>query len=95
VSRFPEEVALLGAFLSTNFLDPPNTLSFGNPIPSLAGPSALASIGIDLEFTLTPGDSASFTSIFVVVPVPVPEPGTFSLVSLGILGIAAGGRRRA
>jgi len=81
-----------GAFLSANFLSPPNTLAFGTPIPSAPGPAALASIGINLEFTLTPGDSASFTSIFVVEPIP--EPNTFALVALGLVGLAARRGRR-
>jgi len=79
-------------FLSANFLSPPNTLAFGTPIPSAPGPAALASIGINLEFTLTPGDSASFTSIFVVEPIP--EPNTFALVALGLVGLAARRGRR-
>lgn len=47
------------------------TVNFGAPIPSLPGPAVLTSIGIMLDFMLTPGDSASFTSNFVVL---VPEP---------------------
>lgn len=81
-----------GAFLSTNFLEPPNTLSFGNPIPSAPGPAALASIGINLEFTLTPGDSASFTSIFVVEAVP--EPGTAILMGVGLATLGYRSRRQ-
>lgn len=80
-----------GPFLSASFLSPPNTLSFGTPIPSQPGPAVASTIGLTLEFTLTPGDSASFTSVFVVEPVP--EPGTFGLVSIGIVGIAALRRR--
>jgi hypothetical protein len=40
-------------------------------------PAALSTIGIRLDFTLTPGDSASFTSVFVVQPVP--EPASIAL----------------
>ena len=76
-----------GSFLSANLA----SLAFGVPIPSQPGPAALATIGIRLDFTLTPGDSASFTSNFVVV---VPEPSTALLMGLG-LGLMALRRRQA
>ena len=52
----------------------------------------LTDIAIQIKFTLTPGDQASFTSVFVVEPVP--EPTTIGLVSLGLAGLALAGRRR-
>jgi hypothetical protein len=55
--------------------------SAGLPGPTLPGPNALISIGIEHEFTLTPGDRATFTSFFEVVAVP--EPVGFSLVAIG------------
>lgn len=63
-------------------------LSFGAPIPSQAGPAALVNIGIRLDFLLTPGDSASFTSNFVVQPQVVPVPAAVWLFgsALGIMG---------
>jgi hypothetical protein len=64
--------------------------AFGTPIPSLASPAVATSIGIELDFWLTPGDSASFTSNFVVVPIL--EPGTAALFVLG--RVALGLRRR-
>jgi uncharacterized membrane protein len=78
--------ATAGAFLSGNL---PN-LAFGTPIPSAPGPAVNTSIGIRLDFTLTPGDSASFTSNFVVV---VPEPATALLMVMG-LGVLAASRRQ-
>jgi hypothetical protein len=45
----------------------------------LPGPAVTANISIRHHFTLTPGDSASFTSFFEVVP----EPTTIGLLGLG------------
>lgn len=62
--------------------------SFGFPSPpSLPGPAVASSIGIRLDFTLTPGDSASFTSNFVVEPVPEPATGLLLGGGLAVLGI--------
>ncbi|HEY8153637.1 MAG TPA: PEP-CTERM sorting domain-containing protein [Myxococcota bacterium] len=76
-----------GAFLSNNV----PSAAFGTPIPSLPSPAVVANIGIMLDFILTPGDSASFTSNFVVV---VPEPSTALTLGLGLIGLAIAGRRR-
>ena len=46
-----------------------------------AGPNALTSIGIEHQFSLTPGDRATFTSFFNVQPVP--EPTSLSLLAIG------------
>ncbi len=77
-----------GSFLSVSV----PSLAFGTPIPSQAGPAALTNIGIRLDFLLTPGDSASFTSNFVVQPVPVPAA---AWLFGGALGLLAWMRRRA
>ncbi|HOB74670.1 MAG TPA: PEP-CTERM sorting domain-containing protein [Phycisphaerae bacterium] len=67
-------------------------LDFGVPIPSAAAPNvSVDTIGIQLQFTLSPGDSASFTSVFVVEPVP--EPTTMAL--LGLVSLAMCRRRSA
>lgn len=62
------------------------TPPFSEPVP--AGVSS--SIGARFEFTLTPGDQASFTSRFEVVP----EPATAILCLSGLTGLAIVGRRR-
>lgn len=79
----------VGAFLSDS-----RSANFGTPIPSLPGPGVTSDIGITLKFTLTPGDSASFTGVFVVNPVP--EPASMMLATCGfaiVLG-ASWQRRR-
>ena len=43
--------------------------NFGNFIP-VAGPPVLETIGIQVSFSLTPGDQAGLTSVFRVVPAP-------------------------
>lgn len=85
----PTSVAA-GAFLSANL----PTASFGTPIPSQPGPAALTDIGIRLKFSLSPGDSASFTSNFVVIPIPEPSVAVMLGLGLGLLGRARLARRR-
>ena len=62
------------------------SVNSGLPIPSTPGPAALNTIGITHIFTLTPGDSVSFTSVFVAEVIP--EPGTVSLIAASAAGIA-------
>ena len=64
--------------------------SFGLPGPTFPGPDVAGSIGIQLKFTLTAGDSAAITSFFIVEPVPAPA----ALALLGLAGIAGPRRRR-
>jgi hypothetical protein len=79
----------VGSFLSGS--PPPG--SFGTPIPSqLTFLPVNSSIGIQLAFTLTPGDSASFTSVFVA---QAPEPGTVLLLLAAAGGVMAARRRMA
>ncbi len=61
---------------------------FGMPIPSQVGPPALTSIGLRLEFVLSPGDVASFTSVFVVEPVPEPSTIFLAVSGLGLVGFS-------
>jgi hypothetical protein len=67
--------------VSTAFGSASDSTSAGLPGPTIAGPSVATSIGIQHQFSLTPGDRATFSSVFVVVPVP--EPGSLSLLALG------------
>lgn len=73
-----------GAFGSQTF----GPAGFG---PTVVGYGATSTIGIQVQFTLSPGDIASYTSVFTLIP----EPGTLMLVAAGIAGIAHMGRRRA
>ena len=75
----------VGAFLSGG-LGPD---SFGNPIPNQPAGAINTSIGIWITFTLTPGDSMSFTSGFVA---DVPTPGSAAFLVLA--GLVANQRRR-
>ncbi len=76
-----------GAFLSNSFT--PEAFGDVPMIPSAPGPQVLNSIGILLSFSLTAGDQASFTSVFVA-EVPSPAP----LALFGVAGLAAIRRRR-
>ena len=65
--------------------------SFGQGFPPLAGPAINSTIGIRFSFTLSAGDSVSFSSIFVANPVPTP--GALAMGILSLL-VARRGRRR-
>lgn len=74
-----------------------NTASFGgsSTTPTYPGPAVNSSIGINMNFTLTPGDSVSFTSRFEVVPVPLPTTlGLFGSGLIGMVGIARRNRKK-
>jgi len=67
---------------------------FGEPIPSAPGPPFFPqSIQIELNFALTPGDSASFTSIFnMSFSLPIPAPG--AIAAFAMIGLTRDRRRR-
>jgi len=82
---------------SQGFLFPGHTANiqdtlFGLPGPTLPGPAASTDIGIRSEFRLSGGDSIAMTNFFVIESVP--EPGTASLMGLGLAGLGLLGRKR-
>jgi hypothetical protein len=80
----PSSVTATGAFQSASFVPSP-----GFSGVNLVTQTATTNIAIRLRFNLSPGDSASFTSVFNVIP----EPSTAVLAGLGLLGLLAAGRR--
>jgi len=62
--------------------------SFSN----LLGPAITNDIGIRIQFSLTPGDSVSFTSVFSVAAVPVPA--AIWLFGSGLVGLIVIARTR-
>jgi MYXO-CTERM domain-containing protein len=64
--------------------------NLGLPGPTLPGPAVASSIGIQLQFLLTPGDSVAISSFFQVEAVPAPA----GLALLGLAGFGARSRRR-
>lgn len=83
-SLIPFGVAAAGPFDSATL----GSDAFGIPIPSQPGPALGSTMQIRLQFALTPGDQASFTSVFVLQVVPAPA----GLALLGLAGLT--GRRR-
>lgn len=65
------------------------TDAFGQPIPSLPGPAFGQDLTVRMQFVLSAGASASFTSVLVG---QVPTPGATFLLGLG--GLVSTGRRR-
>jgi hypothetical protein len=68
-------------------------VNFGLPGPTVPGPAVTNTIGIRNRFSLSGGDSVSSSNFFQVEVVP--EPGTASLLGLGLAGLAILRRRRA
>ena len=81
----PQPPVVAGAFGST----PWGGAGFG---PTTLNQTANSTIAIQVDFTLSPGDLASFTSVFNVVAVP--EPATLVMLSGGLVGLLAFGGRR-
>lgn len=83
----------------TSFTAPFGTTSsntfFGFPTPEGAPEPVDTSIGILMVFSLTGGDSVSFSSNFTVNEAVVPAPAALWLFGSGLLGLVAVARRKA
>lgn len=82
----PQSFSAAGAFNGVST----GTFNFGIPVQESVAVATLTSIGLEVRFDLTAGDTASFTSVFDVQPIP--EPGTALLLGLGLVGLAARSR---
>jgi hypothetical protein len=92
--------ALIDGVTVETLFDPAFTLTCAPPFCSdtdnamftnQIGPQANANIGIRIRFTLSPGDSASGTSVFNIEAVP--EPVTAMMLGMGLVGLAIAGSR--
>ncbi len=63
--------------------------SFGFPVP-VSGPAINSTIGIRFAFSLSAGDSVSFSSVFVANPIPAPA----AFIVCGFLGLESRKRSR-
>jgi hypothetical protein len=79
LSLFPNPKTISAPFAGGSASDATNA---GLPGLTSPGPAVTTSIGIKHQFSLTPGDRATFTSFFGVEQA-IPEPASFGLLAVG------------
>jgi PEP-CTERM motif len=85
LSIYPDPTAFTFIFAGQTITIP--ALNPGLPGPTIPSGPALATIGIEHKFILSPGDSAAGTSFFTIEPNIVPEPSSIVLAVMGSVGL--------
>jgi len=68
--------------------------AFGQPIPNAPAPGVASSIGLRLNFQLSPGDQVALSSVFVLEALQTPEPALGAVLGALGLGLVALRSRR-
>lgn len=85
------DIVAFGASCSSNPAGCTGSMFSSDPDPELYGPGVSHSIGTEIAFTLSVGDTATFNSTFEVTPVPAPAAAIlFGTGLLALMGLRKG-----